>query len=134
MEQFYNLICQWYVPNKHAGMLPEQAENMLNYDASQVIIWYEPSVLGSAYMYSWRGSWSTEEMTSTMIDIIHVILQNVCVSFRVLEDMMNMPDRPPRWNFSYRRGNREAIGNAIYQENGSSKLKWLEKLTTKGPQ
>ena len=30
MEQFYNMIRQWYVPTKHAGMLPEQAEKMLN--------------------------------------------------------------------------------------------------------
>ena len=26
----YNMIHQWYVPTKHAGMLPEQAEKMLN--------------------------------------------------------------------------------------------------------
>lgn len=30
MEEFYNLICQWYVPTKHAGMLPPKAEEMLN--------------------------------------------------------------------------------------------------------
>ncbi|CAI5731159.1 unnamed protein product [Peronospora destructor] len=30
MEEFYNMIRQWYVPNKHAGMLPEKAEKMLN--------------------------------------------------------------------------------------------------------
>ena len=30
IEQFYNMIRQWYVPTKHAGMLPEQAEKMLN--------------------------------------------------------------------------------------------------------
>ena len=30
MEEFYNLICQWYNPNKHAGQLPEAAEKMLN--------------------------------------------------------------------------------------------------------
>uniref|UniRef100_A0AAV1UQ20 CCHC-type domain-containing protein n=1 Tax=Peronospora matthiolae TaxID=2874970 RepID=A0AAV1UQ20_9STRA len=30
MEKFYNMIRQWYVPNKHAGMLPEKAEKMLN--------------------------------------------------------------------------------------------------------
>uniref|UniRef100_A0AAV1TW70 Uncharacterized protein n=1 Tax=Peronospora matthiolae TaxID=2874970 RepID=A0AAV1TW70_9STRA len=30
MEEFYNMIRQCYVPNKHAGMLPEKAEKMLN--------------------------------------------------------------------------------------------------------
>ncbi|OWY91590.1 hypothetical protein PHMEG_00039762 [Phytophthora megakarya] len=30
MEEFYNLIRQWYVPNKHSGMLPANAEKMLN--------------------------------------------------------------------------------------------------------
>ena len=30
MEQFYNMIRQWYVSTKHAGMLPEQAEKMPN--------------------------------------------------------------------------------------------------------
>ncbi|POM62438.1 hypothetical protein PHPALM_28410 [Phytophthora palmivora] len=29
MEEFYNLIRQWYVPTKHAGMLPVDAEKML---------------------------------------------------------------------------------------------------------
>ncbi|OWZ01761.1 hypothetical protein PHMEG_00026792 [Phytophthora megakarya] len=43
MEEFYNLIRQWYVPNKHAGMLPANAENKLNYNARQVGIWYEPN-------------------------------------------------------------------------------------------
>ncbi|POM60620.1 LOW QUALITY PROTEIN: hypothetical protein PHPALM_30502 [Phytophthora palmivora] len=30
MGEFYNLIRQWYNPTKHAGMLPETAEKMLN--------------------------------------------------------------------------------------------------------
>ncbi|KAG6611139.1 Eukaryotic/viral aspartic protease, active site [Phytophthora cinnamomi] len=30
MEEFYNWIRQWYNPTKHAGMLPEKAEKMLN--------------------------------------------------------------------------------------------------------
>ena len=30
MEQFYNMIRRWYVPTKHAELLPEQAEKMLN--------------------------------------------------------------------------------------------------------
>ncbi|KAH7460378.1 uncharacterized protein KRP23_14746 [Phytophthora ramorum] len=30
MEEFYNLIRQWYNPNKHGGMLPQAAEKMLN--------------------------------------------------------------------------------------------------------
>ncbi|EGZ25057.1 hypothetical protein PHYSODRAFT_326125 [Phytophthora sojae] len=30
MEEFYNLIRQWYNPTKHGGMLPESAEKMLN--------------------------------------------------------------------------------------------------------
>ena len=30
MEEFYNLIRQWYNPTKHAGMLPEKVEKMLN--------------------------------------------------------------------------------------------------------
>ena len=30
VEKFYNMIHQWYVPTKHAGMLLEQAEMMLN--------------------------------------------------------------------------------------------------------
>uniref|UniRef100_A0AAV1TZZ4 CCHC-type domain-containing protein n=1 Tax=Peronospora matthiolae TaxID=2874970 RepID=A0AAV1TZZ4_9STRA len=30
MEEFYNMICQWYVPTKHAGILPEKAKKMLN--------------------------------------------------------------------------------------------------------
>lgn len=30
MEEFYNLIRQWYVPDKHAGMFPEKIEKMLN--------------------------------------------------------------------------------------------------------
>ncbi|POM81103.1 Hypothetical protein PHPALM_970 [Phytophthora palmivora] len=30
MEEFYNLIRQWYNPTKHAGMLPKTAEKMLN--------------------------------------------------------------------------------------------------------
>ncbi|OWZ13767.1 hypothetical protein PHMEG_00012848 [Phytophthora megakarya] len=30
MQEFYNLIRQWYVPNMHAGMLPANAEKMLN--------------------------------------------------------------------------------------------------------
>ena len=29
IEQFYNIIRQWYVSSKHAGMLPEQAEKIL---------------------------------------------------------------------------------------------------------
>jgi hypothetical protein len=30
MEEFYNMIRQWYNPTKHAGMLPPNAEKMLN--------------------------------------------------------------------------------------------------------
>ena len=30
MEEFYNMIRQWYVPTKNAGMLPEKAQKMLN--------------------------------------------------------------------------------------------------------
>uniref|UniRef100_H3H647 Retrotransposon gag domain-containing protein n=1 Tax=Phytophthora ramorum TaxID=164328 RepID=H3H647_PHYRM len=30
MEEFYNLIRQWYNPTKHGGMLPQAAEKMLN--------------------------------------------------------------------------------------------------------
>ncbi|KAF0688134.1 Aste57867_20223 [Aphanomyces stellatus] len=30
MEEFYNLIRQWYDPAKHGGVLPESAEKMLN--------------------------------------------------------------------------------------------------------
>jgi hypothetical protein len=30
MEEFYNLIRQWYNPTKHPGLLPEAAEKMLN--------------------------------------------------------------------------------------------------------
>ncbi|OWY96977.1 hypothetical protein PHMEG_00032608, partial [Phytophthora megakarya] len=30
MEEFYNFIRQWHVPNKHAGMMPANAEKMLN--------------------------------------------------------------------------------------------------------
>ena len=30
MEEFYNLIRQWYVPTKHAGILPPKAEKMLH--------------------------------------------------------------------------------------------------------
>ncbi|CAI5716897.1 unnamed protein product [Peronospora effusa] len=30
MEEFYDLIRQWYNPTKHAGQLPEAAEKMLN--------------------------------------------------------------------------------------------------------
>ena len=30
VEDFYNMICKWYVPTKHAGMLPPKAEEMLN--------------------------------------------------------------------------------------------------------
>ncbi|GMF41604.1 unnamed protein product [Phytophthora fragariaefolia] len=30
MEEFYNMIRQWYNPTKHAGMLPVNAEKMLN--------------------------------------------------------------------------------------------------------
>ncbi|KAE9298268.1 hypothetical protein PF008_g23539 [Phytophthora fragariae] len=33
MEEFYNLIRQWYNPTKHGGMLPESVEKMLNQDA-----------------------------------------------------------------------------------------------------
>ncbi|POM70669.1 LOW QUALITY PROTEIN: Hypothetical protein PHPALM_12858 [Phytophthora palmivora] len=54
MEGFYDLIHQWYVPVKHAGMLPVDAEKMLNKNARHVGIWYEPSVLNFAYMHSLR--------------------------------------------------------------------------------
>ncbi|EGZ09909.1 hypothetical protein PHYSODRAFT_522823 [Phytophthora sojae] len=30
MEEFFNQLCQWFDPNKHAGMLPPAAEKMLN--------------------------------------------------------------------------------------------------------
>jgi hypothetical protein len=30
MEEFYNLIRQWYNPTMHPGLLPEAAEKMLN--------------------------------------------------------------------------------------------------------
>ena len=30
MEVFYNLIRNWYVPSKHAGMFPLKVEEMLN--------------------------------------------------------------------------------------------------------
>ncbi|KAE9335533.1 hypothetical protein PR003_g12964 [Phytophthora rubi] len=30
MEEFYNLIRQWFDPSKHPGLLPEAAEEMLN--------------------------------------------------------------------------------------------------------
>ncbi|ETL36201.1 hypothetical protein F442_12061 [Phytophthora nicotianae P10297] len=30
MEEFYNLIRQWYDPAKHEGVLSESAEKMLN--------------------------------------------------------------------------------------------------------
>ena len=30
MEEFYNLIRKWYVPTKHAGLLPAKVEEMLN--------------------------------------------------------------------------------------------------------
>ncbi|ETK80260.1 hypothetical protein L917_13712 [Phytophthora nicotianae] len=30
MEEFYNLIRQWYDPAKNGGVLPESAEKMLN--------------------------------------------------------------------------------------------------------
>ena len=30
MEKFYNMFRKWYVPTKHSGMLPPEAENMLN--------------------------------------------------------------------------------------------------------
>ena len=30
MEEFFNLIRQWYVPTKHAGMFPPKVEEMLN--------------------------------------------------------------------------------------------------------
>ncbi|KAE9007868.1 hypothetical protein PR001_g16856 [Phytophthora rubi] len=29
-EEFFNVMRQWYVPQRHAGMLPPDAENMLN--------------------------------------------------------------------------------------------------------
>ena len=29
-EKVYNLIRKWYVPTKHAGLLPSKAEEMLN--------------------------------------------------------------------------------------------------------
>uniref|UniRef100_A0AAV1U785 Transposase n=1 Tax=Peronospora matthiolae TaxID=2874970 RepID=A0AAV1U785_9STRA len=36
VEEFNNTIRQWCVPTKHAGMLPEKAEKMSNWDARQV--------------------------------------------------------------------------------------------------
>ena len=30
MKEFYNMIRKWYVPTKHAGMLPPTAEEILN--------------------------------------------------------------------------------------------------------
>ena len=52
MEKFYNMLRKWYVPTKHAVILPPDAEKMLNQDASQIGTWYEPSVPGYAYMHS----------------------------------------------------------------------------------
>ena len=49
MEEFYNMIRQWYVPTKHAGLFPPKVEEMY---ARQVGIWHEPSVLGSAFMHT----------------------------------------------------------------------------------
>ena len=62
MQEFFNLIRQWYVPTKHAGMFPPKVEEMLNYDARQVIIGHEPSVLGYAYMHLLRRGWTTKEL------------------------------------------------------------------------
>ncbi|EGZ05295.1 hypothetical protein PHYSODRAFT_534315, partial [Phytophthora sojae] len=56
MEEFYNLIRQWYNPTKHGGMLPESAEKMLNEDARRVGIRYETSVLSSASLRMSRSS------------------------------------------------------------------------------
>ena len=30
MKEFYNMIRQWFFPNKHAGMFPEKVKKMLN--------------------------------------------------------------------------------------------------------
>jgi hypothetical protein len=30
MEHFYNMLRKWYVPTKHAVMLPPEEEKMLN--------------------------------------------------------------------------------------------------------
>ena len=54
MKKFYNMLRKCYVPIKHAGMLSPDAEKMFNWDARQVGTWYEPSVLGYAYMLSLR--------------------------------------------------------------------------------
>uniref|UniRef100_M4C4C9 Uncharacterized protein n=1 Tax=Hyaloperonospora arabidopsidis (strain Emoy2) TaxID=559515 RepID=M4C4C9_HYAAE len=35
MEKFYNMLRKWYVPTKHAGMLPPDAKKMLNEIARQ---------------------------------------------------------------------------------------------------
>ena len=51
-------------------------------------------------MHLRKASWSMEDVISKMIQIVHVILQNVCVPFRASEDLVNVPDRPPRWNLS----------------------------------
>ena len=67
MEQFYNLIRQWYVPTKYVKMMPGQAEQTLIYRARQVGIRYEPRVLGSSYIHTWKGSWSMEDEISMMI-------------------------------------------------------------------
>ena len=50
MEEFYKLIRKKYVPTKHTGLLPPEAEEIANQDARQVLIWYEPSVLGFAFI------------------------------------------------------------------------------------
>ena len=36
MEEFYNLIRKWYVPSKHAELLPPKVKEMLNLDARHV--------------------------------------------------------------------------------------------------
>jgi hypothetical protein len=56
MGDFYNMIRQWFNPTKHAGLLPTSAEEILNLDARQVGIWYEPSVVGFAFMHLWKNS------------------------------------------------------------------------------
>ena len=85
MEEFYNLIRMWYVPTKHAGLIKTKAKKMLNYDARQVGIWHEPSVLGYAYMHFWRRKGSIKGVAiGSARSLIHVIWNTtVCVTFQV---------------------------------------------------
>ena len=77
MEEFFNLIHQWCVPTKHAGMFPPKVEKMLNKDACQFGIWHEPSVLGYAYMQLLRRILMIKELRISAIrSLIYVIVQS----------------------------------------------------------